>query len=467
MLVLFALMDIEKVKRYSLVELALLMIFTVGILIAHLIVKQRSRIELSEPLSLPGSGVCVSLPINNGWRKTPGWSYQEVGNNMLWMGQLRIPGRGEIEVQWKYYFNMGQIDESGYLKKWADRTGVNILRTGETNGTPSMTYGRMYSEESPQVECLVGVVCLDFDRAIELFVKSSGADLLYTEKVFKQVAESFVYKSPQALHDGLTLTESFLDHQLQALKSGGFSKEAFLIKDALNNNLGFYYMRPDFYHDEDQLLEKFQIRKYELRRYDSRGTLWYSPIEKEYRWETKLFMAKRTTPEQIKIVFDPDDGLSVSYNSRKDQEWPLEHMILPELFLHEYARSFLASQFISVVVDVVGSSGQLAPVLLTRISSDQAKITATEDRVSVVHMNYLHSSDSFEELLFDQDGALIGKLEKLPRRKRLIWESASEEQIQDIFEMNLLDDPEQTAGIRLLDTNTDIENSFVVRNTNG
>ncbi|MHC4952118.1 MAG: hypothetical protein ACYTEU_14235, partial [Planctomycetota bacterium] len=69
-------MDIEKVKRYSLVEIVLLAILVVGLLIANLIVKARARVLLSEPLTLFGSGLSASMPANSGWEYTPVWQYE-------------------------------------------------------------------------------------------------------------------------------------------------------------------------------------------------------------------------------------------------------------------------------------------------------------------------------------------------------------------------------------------------------
>ncbi|MHC4962129.1 MAG: hypothetical protein ACYTGA_08415, partial [Planctomycetota bacterium] len=70
-------MDIKKVKRYSLIEVALLAVFMVGLLIAHLIVKHRATVVLSDLISLPGSGLSVSVPAGPGWERTATWQYEE------------------------------------------------------------------------------------------------------------------------------------------------------------------------------------------------------------------------------------------------------------------------------------------------------------------------------------------------------------------------------------------------------
>ena len=56
----------DIIKKYSLEEVALLVMFAFGLLVAGLIVALRGRIDMSEPLELPHSGLAVSLPAGHG-----------------------------------------------------------------------------------------------------------------------------------------------------------------------------------------------------------------------------------------------------------------------------------------------------------------------------------------------------------------------------------------------------------------
>ena len=126
-------MDIEKVKRYSLIEVAFLAIFMIGLLTTHLIVKFRAKVVLSDLVLLPGSGLSVSMPAGPGWERTAAWQYEESENSMTLVGQFRQPGRGNMEVRWRYVFSTPDGSEHELLEGYAQKIGAEI-QSFETMG---------------------------------------------------------------------------------------------------------------------------------------------------------------------------------------------------------------------------------------------------------------------------------------------------------------------------------------------
>ncbi|MHC5000351.1 MAG: hypothetical protein ACYTE1_05965 [Planctomycetota bacterium] len=110
-------MDIKKVKRYSLIEVALLAVFMVGLLIAHLI-----TVVLSDLISLPGSGLSVSVPAGPGWERTATWQYEESESSMTLLGQFRPSNRGTMGVRWRYVFSTPDGSEQELLEQRAQRS---------------------------------------------------------------------------------------------------------------------------------------------------------------------------------------------------------------------------------------------------------------------------------------------------------------------------------------------------------
>jgi hypothetical protein len=429
-------MDIDKVKRYSLVEATLLAILMIGLLIAQLIVKNRSRVILSEPLFLPGSGLSVSLPENPGWERTPDWNYEKAENSMFLLAQLRIPGNGDMEISWRYFFSTQAGTETDHLQQRARQNGAVIQATDNIGKKHPMPYARMVSESDPYQECFWGILHLDFDRSLEFLVKSRGMDSFYTEDVFQSLASTFQYQLPQWIEDGSALMQAFLESQAQAELPIQLADEAFLIKNTLQKNLGYYYARQHLFADNDQVLRKLQIKRYEHPGFRSESMLLFNPVEANYRWRSDIFRGGRTKPELYDVVFDRNDGLSVSHNQKETLKFSPGHLILPEALMGEYSVAFLESEFDTVLVDVISSTGQLVPVSLEKISPDQAAVRAKE-AVSIIRLNYLHRAEFFEELLFDASKALLGRFEQQPDRQGRIWDSVSPEQLQDIFQMDL------------------------------
>ena len=119
-------MDIEKVKRYSLIEVSLLGIFMAGLLIAHLIVKHRSTVVLSSGISLPGSGLSVSMPEGPGWDRTNTWQYEETESSMMLISQYGTPGGSGMAVRCRYVFSTPDGSEQELLTQKATQINADI-----------------------------------------------------------------------------------------------------------------------------------------------------------------------------------------------------------------------------------------------------------------------------------------------------------------------------------------------------
>ncbi len=66
--------DIRKIEGD---KIALLGLFIVALLIAHIIVVSKSALVFSEPITLTNSGLSVSMPAGNGWKSEKKWKYHE------------------------------------------------------------------------------------------------------------------------------------------------------------------------------------------------------------------------------------------------------------------------------------------------------------------------------------------------------------------------------------------------------
>ena len=95
-------MNEDLIKRYSLAEITLLLIFMLGLVLSYLFVKARQKIHLSDPITLAGSGLAVSLPTNPGWivRET-NWRY-ESNNSMVLVAQHQVSETPDTSIRWRY-----------------------------------------------------------------------------------------------------------------------------------------------------------------------------------------------------------------------------------------------------------------------------------------------------------------------------------------------------------------------------
>ncbi|MDH4201950.1 MAG: hypothetical protein OEV87_03570 [Phycisphaerae bacterium] len=435
-------MDIETIKRYSLIEIVLLAVFMMGLLIAALIVKRRANVVLSDPVSVPGSGLSVSMPANPGWEQTSAWQYEESESSMTLIAQYRSPGRGGIEVRWRYVLSTPQGSAQDLLKQRAIDTGAAISNVDTVSGAHPMTYAEMFSGAAEKVEKFyLGVMRLDYNRSIELLVKSSGMNNFYEETIFKSLAASIQYQVPRQLADGHALMATFLQSQSQPREKAAFPDEAFLIKDALTGaTLGYYAATHSLDDGDEQTLRRSHIRQLQYRHLTLDSSLWFHPSTTDYRWKTELRFPGTKEAQVYEIEADPDGVITETSNVREPRTFAGGSFFLPEPLLPELARCFLQNDSSAVVVDVLGFQGQLVPVLLEKISPEEAK-AKSGDTDSVVRMVYLHTRGSFEELLFDRSQNLQGRFEQLPRQSGRIWEAVSMDDLRQMFQM-----PEETSA---------------------
>ena len=428
-------MDMNIVKRYSLIELVLLAIFFIGLLISGLIVKMRSRIQLSTPLELPGSGVTVYLPEGSGWEYTPTWQYEESADCMALISQFRnISGRG-IEVRWRYYFSTPAGSENELLQKQADSIGAEILMVGTTGQENRMVYARMISHGATTEEFYVGMLRLDYDRSVELFVKSYGMSSTYEDSVFELLAQSMTYQRPQELEDGRTFLDQFLEKSSRLDSADQWADEAFIINTVQGSAVGYYYAHRSSHTNQDEMLSHIQIRHVDNILFNLKSDLWFSPIRKSYRWDTAIQFPDARGPRSFQLELDENEVFSIVSNTTKPRSIKNVHFFLPEVLLTQAAISFAQSSFDAIVVDVVSASGQFVPVLLTKIEPEQSH-ARSEQVASVVRMDYLHQEDSYEDLLFDASSKLLGKYEQISHRSIRIWNAADPTELQNRFNLN-------------------------------
>jgi hypothetical protein len=426
------LMDIDKVKRYSLTELALLAVFVVGLLTAHLIVKLRARVFLSDLVPLPGFGVSVSMPAGPGWDRMGAWQYEDSGNSMILVSKLVAPSRGGMVVRWRFIFSTPDGSEQELLERKAGEIST-VIQSFDTIGQECpMVYARMLLPQSPREEVYLGVMRLGFNRSLELLVRSSGLGTDHGENVLKTLAESVQYRPGQELADGQVWMDEFLKIQTNRLSRRSLPDEAFLITDMDGENVGYYDARHSV-SKKGQRAFKTQIRQFEYNALELKSELWFDPLEKKYRWKTDLGDPRTEGVLAYEIAPDESGRLVVTRNAKEDKAFPAGQFFLPEPFLVELAGVFLQSQYSRVTIDVLAARGQLVPVRLTKIPPAKANAKA-ETAESVVRMDFLYHPGSYEELLFDDSQKILGKFEQQPGRRPRIWDAVSTEALEQIFQ---------------------------------
>jgi hypothetical protein len=423
-------MDYQKIQRYSLLELALLAVFMAGLLIALLVVQHRARVDLSDRLSLPGSGLAVSIPVGDQWNSTQAWQYEESENSMILISEFVISGRSGMVVRWRYCLSTPAGSDQELLEQRARRLGALVQGGGTIGRQFPMAYAQMLFSSDPQQEVYLGLMRLNAKRSIELLVTSSGLGSSYPENVLKSLVEGIDYQPGSGLADGKGLIQQFLNGLSTDSSQQTPSDEAFLIKGTGSKNLGYYYTHHIM--DDDGILRS-TVQQMESNSWRLKSEIRMDALNQTYRWQTELNFL-RAKGAQVYTIAPNDNGeLYIKRNEKEIKIFPSGQFFLPEPHLNKLAAYFMQTEYTEVIVDVLSATGRLVPVRLGKISSEQAS-AKSEDVDSVVRVDYLHELNSYEELFFDAALNLLGKFEQAPNRNPRVWNAVSVDQLQQTFQ---------------------------------
>lgn len=428
-------MDREQVKRYSLLEVALFGLLLIGMFAGWLIVKARTRVVLTEPIALEGSGVSVRLPGGIGWEHTPAWVY-ESDNSMALLAQWRAGRETAAEVLWRYTLaaKSGGFEES--LEERLAGTPAKIEKLEMPKGA-LMEAVRITAPEQPTH--YIAAAQLKYGRTIELQVtpKTAEYDMLYAEAVLRDTAMSLRYETPEELEAGKALSEQFLEK----LQEGAGAPEAYLIKEGRGRTVGFYYVT-------DQAAEQEGVRRIESRHYDTQqfmmeSTLQIGPAARPFEWDTRLTVPMATGVRLYKIERQEEGPLAVTSNYENEKTLYPEGAILPELMMTPYVQFWMASGAGDVVTDVLAATGALVPVRISHIAPQEAMATA-EEVAKAVRVEYLHAANFFDEFYFDAESKPIGRFERQDRRPDRLWEKSDADALKKLFGEKLNMTPQET-----------------------
>jgi hypothetical protein len=202
------------IKKYSLAEVVLLAIFALGLLISHLIVTVRSRIELSEPFRLNFANLSVSLPEGRGWQESQGWQFQ-TDNYFLIITPFNITGKLDRFVRCRYFVAAEDTEAQEHLERSLAELGGQVEELGVTEG--SLQFHWAYVPVSRQGGVLfVGCAKLQGNRLLEVEAMDM-TDGQAARKLFNKVIESIEYTPDDNLQKGQEFISKLKETGAEAL----------------------------------------------------------------------------------------------------------------------------------------------------------------------------------------------------------------------------------------------------------
>lgn len=404
--------------RNALVNLYLFALFVLGLLLSMMMGEARSGFELSEPIPLRDQGLCVSLPVGPGWQIVDQWRYERDSSFTL-VGRYAIDRYPIAEIRWQYLLAAQPGDARQILEQQLARYSDAyrpVLHAGEETD-----FVWAFIQPEPGQEAAVGVSVLSPGRVLILQISARNQPLL-AEDLFLALTGSVRYRSPRALETGRRLIETTAGWAPPAETP---ADEAFLISDESGLKVGYYQARfesaagtPSQIHLESSVYLRQGRQIQQIRQ-----SLTVEPFLDNLQWTC---LSQNTRPRQAleyRLQSGEDQTLRLIDPAGQSHTLRPTAVTVPEPLLPMAAARLLAMDDETALVDVLSCRGQFVPTHLRKIPPPG------DDIAAAVRIDYLHSEDNSEELYFDADGELIGKLEKLPGRPALRWQRSTREQI--------------------------------------
>jgi len=410
-------------------EIALLLIFMLGLILSGLFVKSRNQVQVSDPIALPGSGLSVCLPTNPGWIvRESNWRY-ESDSSIVLVAQRQLSGSRDMSIRWRYVLCSPADTARQILLGRLQESATQSEKMNSVSGPIPIEYAVIQPEQTDEAVRYLAVAALDFGRHLELEIYTlQRFDPFYPEQLLRSLAAEIVYQPPKELQAG---KQSVKDFWMQVADDHiRLSDQAFLIKDTQNTPAGYAVFRYSDAGLNNEMQLQLRHQFYDPVRERRESTFWFDGNPKRFRWISTIRRPRTQTPRDYSITRREDGSINVQSNSGDNKQF-LCHGLLPELLLAEYAAFFLESEHDSVIVDVLAAQGFVVPTIFQRLDTQNASAQSAQLAFAAKTI-FLHSPDTFDEFYFDLDRRFIGRLEHQPLLRRL-WETSTVDQLEQIF----------------------------------
>ena len=190
-----------RTKKNKYDNIALLGLFILSLLLAQLIVSLKSRLLFSDPISLPKTGLSVSIPAGQAWQSDRQWRYRD---NMFSLICL-FPAGSERPTAWancRYLLSAEKTTPQMRFEKRASENNAVIEEINQTQtDTITIEWARIEKNEV-NFTMFFGTARLPDNRQLDIEVSQIAGEGEIAELVFKHIIETLKFEDNQLLKTG-------------------------------------------------------------------------------------------------------------------------------------------------------------------------------------------------------------------------------------------------------------------------
>lgn len=388
-------------------KIAFLILLLLGLLIARFMISSRTSFDLSESISLKGTGVEVAMPSSENWKRSSG-DFKFEQNEFRLSAVMRISSDSAISVTWRYSLIPLKTDPNERFVQIAASVEGHIQNTGSDKfGQFTYDYAKIESEKAV---IFVGTTVLPNNRSLILEIVQQGTGVELSEKLFKALLASAKYNTDNSFVKGVLFLDDFKSKFLPELADADLSEQMisdyYRIKDAAGNTIGFTTDNLSYAAQADSNLPM-----------TSANLLFYSPSSDTFA-EHSLFHSNpgltsfdwtisqgfMLTNRRQSIIIQLRAGVLTIEKSGRFEQMPFTDIMIPDSLFDLAVASFLKSDFDKLYLESLQADGRISPVILSRIESTQ---TAALPERSAAQADFIGAMPSTQKMYFDGRGRLV------------------------------------------------------------
>jgi hypothetical protein len=398
----------EKLRRFGADKLAFLLMLLIGLGIAQLIIASRTKVEVSEPIKLKGTGLEVSMPKSGSWKLlTSDFTY--IDREFRLAGQLQIGGDSGISVVWRYFLLPASTGSAEKFEQYAASMQGHIVSSG-TKQFGQFTYDFAKIQTDSTI-AFIGITTLPNNRVLTLEVGQKGTGQELAENVFKTLLATAKYYDENAFAKGAEFLKKFKTDFLPEFISedlaGQNISDYFRIKDASGNSIGFttdslvYTAEPNNgYKFTMSSLFFFSTPSKTL----AEQSFFYSDTNlKAFEWLVREGDLQANRQQSIRLLLDHNEVITIEKTGHI-QQLVFTNIMLPESLFDLAISEFLKSDYDTLYLEAILSDGRLAPVILSRIKSSA---TAALPERSAAQADFFGDFTATHKCYYDGSGRLV------------------------------------------------------------
>ena len=418
-----------ELKKLGADKLAFLGLFIISLLVAQLMVYAKSAVVFSDPIELPHTGLSISIPNGRGWVGTNEWRFRngafELFSNFKAGRTLPL-----ATVTCQYLATSQDINPEAWLRNQSDEPNDVAIESG-TMKKGSLTV--RWAHKVRRVNTFLGTVELPHNRVVIIEVVENSLAIDMAEKVFKKIIEKLEFKEENSIKTGMEIVNEMKSKGLETFINSRNQEAYFLIRDSLNNNLGFTV---------DMLGKASKDISDAGRRIRGASQLFFTGANRQeqnsffssdkdlsaYAWQSKSL--SRTDVTTTKIVRDETGTIKVSAlinNTSGENTYANRPDVIPTMLLELILDRIIENDIDEVVLDMIDSSGNLKPALF----SVEHGTRNDEGDEKVIRLEFINGTGAFELLYLNDENQLVKEV--IHRDGTYILERTTFESVQQEF----------------------------------